>query len=240
MRVFAARSGLKKRAADPAVRRPSVLKPERLGTGTTRFRSPSVGPRGPLSRDRRFLPFGCLSVSGRVAPSAPRVRGLSGRTSSRPGDSSGKRRGSQGIVARSKSAGNGARHVPVARESRLRPRCARCGADRRHRRMPLPTCMRSSIASGSAASRTTRSRPPTSAIRATTTGCRTSRRPPRPRATPPTPRSSTISPAFRASGCHPRSSSTTTCSGMSTKRARPRCRSIPSTTRSRRAEARSR
>ncbi len=35
--------------------------------------------------------------------------------------------------------------------------------------------MRSSIASGSATSRTTRSRPPTSAIRATTTGCRTSR-----------------------------------------------------------------
>ena len=215
----------KKKAADPPVRRPSVLKPERLGTGTNRFRSPSVGPRGPLSRDRRFLPFGCLSVSGRVAPSAPRVRGLSGRTSSRPGDSSGKRRGSQGIVARSKSAGHGARHVPVARaissSSSVRSRRRRSP----HRRMPSPTCTPSSIANGSATWRTTRCRPPTSATRDTTTGCRTSPRPPMAARKAADAKVLDDLARIPRERCRPPSSSTTTCSGTSTRRARPPCRS---------------
>ena len=202
MRVSAACSGLKKRAADPTVRRPSVLKPERLGTGTTRFRSPSVGPRGPLSRDRRCLPFGCLSVSGRVAPSAPRVRGLSGRTSSRPGDSSGKRRGSQGIVARSKSAGNGARHVPVVANLVLvlsalaaAPIAASADAvadlhalfDREWERDLADNPLSATY----------------SATHATTTGCRTFPRPPEQRGTRPIRKSSMKSPTFRASSCRP-------------------------------------
>ena len=48
----------------------------------SRRRTPSVGPPrgGPLSRAHQVLPLFCLSVSGRVAPSAGRFRPLFGQT----------------------------------------------------------------------------------------------------------------------------------------------------------------